>query len=215
MWVEARYCHQVTHRTLLNREYLTYRLAQGLVVSYCGGRCGALVMHIYRNLLHTVNSEVKRSIGFWRLPSAVQAQPGLLQAWLGSKLWTPICPPPLKKFSRIYTFLTGAFSDYKMPENRLFILYFLCNYFFQGGNYPLLPPPLPPDAHGNESIFCRGFARWPCHSPPRPYTRPRRHSGRGVSVTGRLSAEVDHDHVARPRQRGHADTWERFPTRLF
>ena len=60
LWVEARYCHQVTPRTLLNREYLTYRLAQGLVVSYCG----ALVMHIYRNLLHKENSEVKRMIGF-------------------------------------------------------------------------------------------------------------------------------------------------------
>ena len=116
LWVEARYCHQVTPRTLLNREYLTSRLAQGMVVSYCGGRCGALVMHIYHNLLHTVNSEVKRSIGFRWLPSAVQAQPGLLQAWLGSKLRTPICPPQISP--RIYTFLTGAFSDYKMPENR-------------------------------------------------------------------------------------------------
>ena len=53
LWVEARYCHQVTPRTLLNREYLTYRLAQGLVVSYCGGWCGALVMQIYRTLLHS------------------------------------------------------------------------------------------------------------------------------------------------------------------
>ena len=102
-------------------------------------------MHIYRNLLHTVNSEVKRSIGFWPLPSAVQTQSGLLQAWLGSKLRTPICPP-LKKSPRIYTFLTGAFSDYKMPENRLFILYFLCKFLkfliFQGGQLPPLAPPL-------------------------------------------------------------------------
>ena len=26
--------------------------------------------------------------------------------------------PPLKIYPRIYTFLTGVFSDYKMPENR-------------------------------------------------------------------------------------------------
>ena len=107
-------------------------------------------MHIYRNLLHTVNSEVKRSIGFWRLPSAVQAQPGLLQAWLGSKLRTPICPPPPKKnlpgftrFSRV-RFLT--------TKCRKIGYSFL---IFQGGQLPSLAPP--PDAHGNESIFCRGL----------------------------------------------------------
>ena len=107
-------------------------------------------------------------------------------AWL--EVTNSHMPPPKKTSPRIYTFLTGAFSDYKMPENPLFILYFLCTclkfLIFHGGNYPLLPPP--PDAHGNESIFCRRFARWSCHSPPRPYTRPRPHPGRGVSVTGRL-----------------------------
>ena len=99
-------------------------------------------MHIYRNLLHTVNSEVKRSIGFWRLPSAVQAQPGLLQAWLGSKLRTPICPPPIlpgfTRFSRV-RFLT---TKCRKIGYSFCIFYVICwhFWFFRGGKYPLLPP---------------------------------------------------------------------------
>ena len=89
-------------------------------------------------------------------------------AWL--EVTNSHMPPPKKTSPRIYTFLTGAFSDYKMPENPLFILYFLCTclkfLIFHGGNYPLLPPP-PPDAHGNESIFCRRFARWSTRHPAR------------------------------------------------
>ena len=145
-------------------------------------------MHIYRNLLHTVNSEVKRSIGFWRLPSAVQAQPGLLQAWLGSKLRTPICLPLKKLLPGFTRFSRVRFLTTKCRKIRysfcIFCVLVWNFWFFMGATTPSCPPP--PDAHGNESIFCRRFARWSCHSPPRPYTRPRPHPGRGVSVTGRL-----------------------------
>ena len=97
-------------------------------------------------------------------------------AWL--EVTNSHMPPPKKTSPRIYTFLTGAFSDYKMPENPLFILYFLCTclkfLIFHGGNYPLLPPLRTPMV--TNRYFARGLrggrvTRHPARTPVPGHTQ--------------------------------------------